>query len=460
VFRESTSAGQVTSTQSVSFAEGSFSATVDLEPALLANPDLMVTVTVDGVESDGVPVGWAPRAGYAVEAGHAATATLADDATNAANAANAANLGGVPAASFYRSPTGVPWADVSGRPAAIVSEATLLSYIQSNTPDTLSELTAILSSTYFDSLSDLTTLLNPVYAAKSSAVLDGDVSVPTGTIQLGADTSDACTAPAHYGRIRWTGTAFQGCTAAGWTSFAGAPDGASAAGAARSCKQLNADYPTLPSGAYWLDIDGSTPTNAPFRAWCDMTSGNAGWTLIMKMSSSDHETLRYDSAQWSSTTDLNPDSVDPAVDANHKNAGYSSLGFTEIRMAIGAQTNTHQVTLTRASARDLFTGSTVATPYTRAQFISWSQQASSNWDNQPNCNNAGFNVNLNPGPGAQTACRYGITMNNEADCNTNDSTIGIGCHSNNFAANRYTAAGSSRWATDQRFPLRGWVWVR
>lgn len=447
VFRESTSAGEVSSTQTVSFAAGAFAATVSLEPTFLANADLMVAITVGGVETTAVPVGWAPRAGFAVEAG------------------NAAQLGGTAAAAFYRSPSGVPWAEVTGRPAEIVSSSSLLTYIQSSAYDTVADLTTALGSTYLTPASAASTYLSQTtaaatYAAKSGATLDGDVTLPAGTVKLGADLGDPCTDSSHYGRIRWTGSAFQGCTANGWTTFAGAPDGSGATLAARSCKQLNADFPTLPSGTYWLDTDGSTPTNAPFRAWCDMTSGNAGWTLVLKISGSDNETFRYDSAQWTNSAELNVDSTDPAVDANHKNAGFWLLGFTEIRMAMGATSNIHQLSITRSNARDLFTGTTVASTYNRSQFITWSQQASSNWDNQPNCNVTGFNFSILPGTGAYTSCRYGITMNNEADCNTNDSTIGLGCHSNNFSASRYTSAGSSRWSTDQRFPLRGWVWVR
>lgn len=315
VFRAGTSAGEVSVTETVSFANGVFAATVSLEPALLANADLMVAMTVGGVETAAVPVGWAPRAGYAVEAGSATQAT------------NAAQLGGVAAAQFYRSPTGVPWADVTGEPAEISSAAALLTYIQTNA---------------YDTLSDLTTALSGTYAAATNPTITGDLTLSAGTVKLGTDTGDACTDSAHYGRIRWNGSAFQGCTSAGWSALGGgaatsivlptsSATSCTTAGElvynsgsvrvcngssyitlsptsvivetgsgrawsdgryARSCKEYRTptDGTRVYAGAtgdgtYRIDPDGDQSVS--FLVFCDMTTDGGGWTVFHSVTGAD-----------------------------------------------------------------------------------------------------------------------------------------------------------------------------
>lgn len=56
-------------------------------------------------------------------------------------------------------------------------------------------------------------------------------------------------------------------------------DGGSALSPTRSCKDLHAQAPSLPSGSYWLDPDGNGGL-APFLAPCDMVTSGGGWTVI------------------------------------------------------------------------------------------------------------------------------------------------------------------------------------
>jgi hypothetical protein len=106
--------------------------------------------------------------------------------------------------------------------------------------------------------------------------------VTAGTLLLGADSGDACTTPAHRGRVRWTGSAFQGCTATGWASLTVGPTGV-ADNPARTCATLKADYPELPSALYWIDPDGPGVGAFPYQAWCDMVDDGGGWTLVARI---------------------------------------------------------------------------------------------------------------------------------------------------------------------------------
>ena len=57
-----------------------------------------------------------------------------------------------------------------------------------------------------------------------------------------------------------------------------------------------------------------------------------------------------------------------------------------------------------------------------------------------------------------TNCRYGITMNNENECLSNDSSIGFGCHSN------ITMPTATQVLVEVvgigSHPHRGWIFVR
>ncbi len=48
---------------------------------------------------------------------------------------------------------------------------------------------------------------------------------------------------------------------------------------ARSCIALFETWPSASSGPHWIDVDGTGPGEAVLT-WCDMTPGDAGWTLI------------------------------------------------------------------------------------------------------------------------------------------------------------------------------------
>ncbi len=67
---------------------------------------------------------------------------------------------------------------------------------------------------------------------------------------------------------------------------------------------------------------------------------------------------------------------------------------------------------------------------------------------QPNCNLEGFNIQPNPAPNHHSV-RIGIVGNNEGDCNTTDSRIGIGgigtaCGTSNDPVGNFAGCGGDQ----------------
>lgn len=68
----------------------------------------------------------------------------------------------------------------------------------------------------------------------------------------------------------------------------GAPNGLTAATAATSAAQLKIDYPSYPSGVYWIRIN-----NSPTRVYCEMSIDSGGWMLGMNINTSDGHVVQY-----------------------------------------------------------------------------------------------------------------------------------------------------------------------
>ena len=64
----------------------------------------------------------------------------------------------------------------------------------------------------------------------------------------------------------------------------------SVAGPAVSCLRLHEDHPALPSGTYWLDVDGTGAALA-FQAYCDMQTDGGGWTALLSPTSVGTDTI-------------------------------------------------------------------------------------------------------------------------------------------------------------------------
>ncbi|RQR65534.1 hypothetical protein DIE18_03540 [Burkholderia sp. Bp9125] len=93
-------------------------------------------------------------------------------------------------------------------------------------------------------------------------------------------------------------------------------------------------------GARADDVYLLNPTgNAPFEAWCDMTSDGGGWTLIMKQASNDGTTLQGDSTYWTNGTPLNDTYPNWGYsDTNMVSQGFSTLLATQYRLQASNET--------------------------------------------------------------------------------------------------------------------------
>ena len=175
-----------------------------------------------------------------------------------------------------------------------------------------------------------------------------------------------------------------------------------------SCEALLAAYPEATDGSYTLDVDGEDGT-LPFDTVCDMANG--GWTLILKATGT--KTLWYGSGYWTDDTLLADD--DLTTDAG--DAKYASFLHLPVTVMKGClDDHCYSKTFDGAqTAKQIFSGG--------ASVVSGLPGfgTSEKWSAQPNCQHFGINTPYN-----YQSSRFGYTANQEGDCNSNDTAVGLG----------------------------------
>jgi len=178
---------------------------------------------------------------------------------------------------------------------------------------------------------------------------------------------------------------------------------------AHSCLEIVQRRPGIASGVYHIAPDRT----AAFDAVCDTITDGGGWALLLK--SNGDETLVYASSLWTSEELLAGDDLTTDL-GNAKYASFVALPITTLRGELDDFPFTKSFTTAR-TAREIF-GSN-ATDYVE---YAVGESHPPKWSAQPNCRRFGINLDAEVATGA----RFGWTANQEPDCLSNDTGIGLG----------------------------------
>jgi hypothetical protein len=185
---------------------------------------------------------------------------------------------------------------------------------------------------------------------------------------------------------------------------------------AASCKTLLDENPRLDTGSYTL----RTAAGASYQAYCDMEHASGGWTLVLKVDgAASSSKFGYDNALWTNTMMLREDQANTSrIEA--KFPSFSEVGFSKIRVVL-VETQAAEMTLdvTGTSFMTLMRSPFVAVARPRQEWLNLVSGAVV----QPNCNKSGINNFAND---PYVRVRIGMVANQEADCATPDSFVGIG----------------------------------
>ena len=287
----------------------------------------------------------------------------------------------------------------------------------------------------------------------------------TGYFQVSVGTTAQRPASPVAGMLRWNTTLnnLEVYTGSGWNIINTSDTSlGSSVNPGTSAAAILAALPSSTDGIYYINYQslGSIPV------YCMMSWG--GYMLVAKIDDAQDNAWAYSGSNWSASTPLNESATSNTSTGDAINRLYYSYPIaTSLRISFGTVSNYLNDTAAGGAigktAKACFTGSAMSSDNSRANFLSLmagAGTASSNWDNQPNCNHAGFNV----GPINNYAMRWGISMNNEADCSSNDSAVGLGCYTNNYTdINAYVRncnAGGFSWNSDTRYPKQAFIWVK
>jgi hypothetical protein len=202
-----------------------------------------------------------------------------------------------------------------------------------------------------------------------------------------------------------------------------------------SCNEIRASGETR-SGVYILDAADRAST---YGAFCEMSADGGGWTLAAKVNGG-ATTWRFGAALWTDTSLLADESTDESL-VEAKLRSFLDVPFSEIRVVFRAGSPAEErarvLPIAAPSLRELFAADAyVPTSLGRASWLGVMPGARL----QSNCNREGANVRPAPADNPnRAAVRLGILGNNESDCTSPNSFVGVGAR---YEGSGWPSAGS------------------
>ncbi|PKN59271.1 MAG: hypothetical protein CVU56_00995 [Deltaproteobacteria bacterium HGW-Deltaproteobacteria-14] len=248
-----------------------------------------------------------------------------------------------------------------------------------------------------------------------------------------------------------------------------------------SCLALSQSGVTA-SGVYTLDPDGDGLDT--FSAYCDMTPGDAGWTLVMRFAASGSQ-LTFNSPYWTNAAVLNATSLDPTTLGDAKYPAYAAVPGGEIRGCLR-----HPTTLVYGckgyavggprTALNLFTTTPIGSDSngTGGLYFAETDAARYEWltlqgrtlsqSSTPSPGYVRTGVNIDDDMSCYDArVRFGLALNNETTVYTLNDAAGFGASAYATLACDYAATQDAPWSVGAGFAsgstlytTAGHIWMR
>ena len=215
------------------------------------------------------------------------------------------------------------------------------------------------------------------------------------------------------------------------------PDGS----AAENCLAYRLPPASLrTNGAYWIKPKANEPA---YKAYCLMDLQGGGWTLAAKVDGR-NTTFSYSSNRWTDSTTLNTNSLALSRE-EAKFASFSNHPFSQLLLGFITPADGNPVYIpllihaSGNSLREVFAGSNNQLfSYPLDTYI-W-REVVGGGSLQTRCIQEGFN--LNPNGGDHAKARVGVVGDNDSNCRSYDSRIGVGTSGDSCSASNSNSAGN------------------